>query len=623
MQISPPPSSRSPSAGVGTPPVRLTAVVIRGLLAAVLAMGVAGLGAAQEPASSAAPKAAGDAAPDTPVTADLRIELTRPVRDSLEHIEKEWPQWLAAFDQDQQQHASEIVDDLLATVEQIGFSRLPDLSAGAALRATEAAGTGNAGRARWALGAAEKLDPGRAGTAFARARVEARTGHPLDALGSYAEGYRRLFAHPIQRELGWIDLGLWALAVLLVAGGLFVSVEMAVKGGALVGDLRRFLGQRFLGPLSLLLAVGALLWPLLLPAPVVALVLYWSVLLWGYGSRSERTVLVGVWLLVGVAPLLVGELSSRAALVLSPPVRGMENLAAGRLQGDLLNDLEQLTALLPDDPAVWHLMADCQRRLGQWETSRSLYRRVLEAEPQNRPALVDLGVYYFNKGNFGNAVRYFQQAISADSEDVVAYYDLSQAYSEAYLFEDSQKALEQAQRIDNLKVSRFMALTSQQRMLTFDGGLARVGEIRRHLAPILAAHGHPTGTSARLSVLVGVAPPLAALAALVAAVLLHLLRRRRGYSEPPLWVRVGHKTVDRWRRALLPGFSSAEAGEGGRGFLSLLVVVALFALPLLRRLTIALPWGYGPGSTLPWVAAIAGLALFFGARLFWELREEL
>ena len=68
-----------------------------------------------------------------------------------------------------------------------------------------------------------------------------------------------------------------------------------------------------------------------------------------------------------------------------------------------------LRAVLPESVAVKHLLADVHRSLNQWELARALYRQVLEAEPNNATALLDLGDYSFIKGDFSSAIQSFQK----------------------------------------------------------------------------------------------------------------------------------------------------------------------------------------------------------------------
>src|SRR6185369_8532206 len=153
--------------------------------------------------------------------------------------------------------------------------------------------------------------------AFAQATVDRLDGSYPAALGKNLAGYQRLFAFPLERYLWFQTLLLWGLWLLLVTGGLFIAVEMAAKGGALCRDLTELFARRLPRPGALAAAAVLLLWPLLLPLGPVWLLLYWSLLLWGYASLSERAVLVVLWVLLGSAPFLVSEQRRRVAVTLS------------------------------------------------------------------------------------------------------------------------------------------------------------------------------------------------------------------------------------------------------------------------------------------------------------------
>ncbi|HYH45089.1 MAG TPA: hypothetical protein VEG34_05340, partial [Thermoanaerobaculia bacterium] len=89
----------------------------------------------------------------------------------------------------------------------------------------------------------------------------------------------------------------------------------------------------------------------------------------------------------------------------------------------------------------------------------------------------------------------------------------------------------------------------------------------------------------------------------------------------PLDWRLGQGLAARWRRILLPGIASAEAGEGIQTYLALLVPAALLTLPLAGDIGFRMPWGYDPGILLSWTLAVAGLLLYLGARFHWERRN--
>ena len=552
------------------------------------------------------------------VPGDPAPDLTPPVQESLRRLQEGWLQWTGALYGGDPERAREVVEDLLATARQLGMRRLPDLAAGSLALAVEAAREGETERAALALRAAERLDPGRPETGFAAADVARLRGSWGAALAREAGGYLRLARMGLERRLALLDLAAWGLASLLLAGALFVALLMAVRGPALVRDLGAFLGRRLpaLGfPGAALAAVVVLLWPLLLPSGVLWLALYWSLLLWGYSGAAERGALALSWLLLAAVPAAVTELRERVALSLSPPVRAMESVARERLYGGLFTDLGILPGALPDEPAVAHFLADLQVRLGQWEEARALYQEVLDEEPENVAALINLGAYYFNRGDHGNAVALFQQAAALGPKDsataAAAHFDLSLAYAASYLFDESREALLEARRIDDLRVSRWLRPAERERIVTVEEGIARSGEIeaalRREWSP-------PSEVSPPLRILRRARPAI--LIALLVAVALAFHAVRGGWRPAP----PEPSGPGRLAAALVPGLPSAAAGRGGRALAALWLVSAL-ALALLVSLGApgysmpwALPWRYQPGGWFLPLLAAGALTVFLAAR---------
>lgn len=542
------------------------------------------------------------------------VEMTNPVRQTLKQLGEKWLEWVV---QNGQQEADQSVNDLLEIAHQLGMARLPDLAAGATARAVQAARQKDFPRAHWALSAAERFDPGRPETAFAEATVDRLQGDWLGAISARLRAYPRLFTHPLERYLWLQDLLFWALALLLVTGGLFVALQMLTKGSSLFQDLVDLLERKLPRPAALALAGVALLWPLALPYGLIWLPLYWSVLLWGYAAPSERVVMIALWLLLGASPQLLELQRQRLSLALSPSSQAMEALEEHRLYGSLFADLGVLRSALPESVAVKQLLADVHRSLGQWELARSLYRQVLEAEPDNTSAQLDLGAYALLKGDFSGAIQSFQKVAATDPRNAAAQYNLSQAYSGAYMFDEQKVALKKAQDIDLARVNAWMA-NSQQRVVALSGGVARIPQIRREL---VTTRGRREARSGGMDLFRQGLSLFLTLGLVLIAAALHLVRRPFGYTERAMEI-FPEGALDRWGRVLLPGVTSAEVGEGWKAFFALLVPTALLMLPLLGKLGVRIPWRYDPGNVLSWIIAALGLLLFFGIRIRRELRQE-
>ena len=538
------------------------------------------------------------------------LDLSRGVSQSLGQLQVAWLEWVDAFYKDDRAAASRAVAELQGAVSRLGMSHLPDLALGATARAVEAARQGDLPRARWALDDAEILGGGKAEVAFGRAIVEWEAGRWHRAAWQQLVGYRRLLdASP--RGLVQLNLLLAGLAVLLLAGGCFVLMQLASKGPALYWTLRRRLGRAVADPAAHALTILLLVWPLALPGGVLWALLYWSVLLWGFGSPSERLVTTALWGLVAVAPVLVASQQQRTSAMLTPPARAIEALAGGRLYGGLFTDLSVLPAMLPESPAVRQLLGDLHRLVGQWDEARAHYEQVLEQEPENVAVLLDLGVFYRRKGDHGTAVQLYQRAAAADPNSAAAYYNLSLAYSDAYQFREQRAALARARTVDEAQVTRWIRDRRGDVAVTYDGGIARREEILAGLRDATGAPGaDPVETARRWLPLA-----IAVLALVLAVVLARLLPTS---EVPPRLPSSGH--LARLARLAVPGLTSAQDGHGGRTFAALLVVGLVAVLLGGTSLLYPLPLGLHPGGAAAVVAAVLVLALFFAGRAWLELR---
>lgn len=541
------------------------------------------------------------------------IQLTAPTQQSLVQLQEEWQQWLNGFQTMEREPFEERVEQMISETRRLGMRRLPELSRAASALAVEAARQGDRERATWALNGAERLDPGRPETAFRRAQVARMEADWGTVLISWAEGYVRLF----RGAEGWglRSLLLWIAYALLLAGAVWMALRMIARGPGLFADLDGFLAQRMPAALAHAVAVLLLTWPLILPHGLLWVLVYWSILLWSHASGSERVVTVFLWVLVAALPVLSSP-GPTAEVTRSPAYRALDGLARDRLYGRLFVDLEQVVERFPDEPAVVHLLADFHRELQQWDISRRYYQRLLELEADNAAALIDLGAYYFYNNDFGAAVRYFRRAAEAEPQNVIAWFDLSQAYGGSYLFDESQEALRAAQEIDDGLVSHYQDISDDTRIVTVDGGYARIPSLMERLRTELPP-SEPIASAATETP----TPWWTLLLVPFAWVLAWGLERFR--RAPTVFAgRLGIRddSTARGLRILLPGLASLEEGSGGRAFAALAAPASLVTLPAVSRLADPLPPGAGEGEL--WGLAVVGLVVYFSVRFWWDLTQR-
>jgi tetratricopeptide (TPR) repeat protein len=526
------------------------------------------------------------------------LELTPRVRAELAGLQESWLDWLSASYQEDAAGTDLALAEMQSGAARMGLRRLPDLSLGAAARAVEAAAEGEPQQADLALAAAERLDPGLAEPEIARALVSgARGERGLAALVSL----RHVVGSSLLTRLALANLVLWVVATLLLSGMAFVAILMATRGQGLVSRLFGWLRPHMPAWASYALTLVLLLWPLLLPAGAMILVVYWAILLWGQGGRFDRWVLIGLLLLLGLAPLAVNEQRKQLGVSLSTPALAIEDVRAGRLSGTLFGDLGVLRAILPNSAPVKQLLADVHVMLGQWPLGRDLYLQVMDEEPTNSAATIGAGVCFFHLGEFDRAIELFRQAVGTDPDHASAHFNLSQTYSELLRFEESAVALGEAQRLAPQRVGRWIREAAESRVIPPHGGLERTAEIRRQIGA--AWRSGEVTASWHLFL------PPALLFVAIAMVLRLLIPPGRSAVEAD-----GGVQLNRWGRTFLPGFFEMEARHHRAALGALLVPCALLVLPVVAHSAYRLPWLLVPGRSLSWWVAGLGLLLWAGAR---------
>lgn len=553
---------------------------------------------------------------DRPVSEILG--LTPDALSRFVELQDHWLEWLSAVAQGDSTRVSASLDNLMNDAEVLGLRRLPDLSLGAAGRAIAFAEDDRFDAAAQCLAAAEKLDPGRSEVAFAAARVARLKGSWTDTLRLSAEGYSRLFQNRLLRRLWRADLVHWLLFIVLAGGALYVAILMATTGIELFYDISTFIGRFVPEMVSMIITLVILVWPLLLPAGVFWLVVYWSILLWGYGQVSQKVILVILWIILGTAPLLINEQRQRIRVALAPTVLSIESLASGQLRGSLFSDLAALRAALPDSMAVAHLVADLHTRLGEWDSARALYEALVEKEPENGSALLNLGVCHLHQGDQAQAMMHFQRAADTTDAGAAARFNMSQVLSELYRFREAERELRIAQRTKPRMVGEWLRQVASSRAIVLNGGLGRTDEIREQLVSSWKSEETGSRWSALWPRVLSL--PLA-VAFLVIAAGLHLVVRRgdRAVFQP------AERLAPRgsWRSALLPGLFEVENDQPLKGFFLIVLLVMLFSLPRAAELGYRLPWIYGPDGSGASILVAAGLTIFVLVRVFRHLRGTL
>ncbi len=541
------------------------------------------------------------------------LELTSPVKQNLKRLQDRWQDWLTAYLEEDPEKAAEALDKLMETVESLGMERLPDLSVTAAALAVRSAEEGKGDRAVWSLEAARRLDPERPETEFAAAGVERIAGNYPGMVTHTIEGYVNLLKMPLMSRIWKQNLGVWTIYVLLLTSGFYLLSLMAAHGSRLFYDLGRLVSPPLPAGTAEAVAVLILIWPIFLPSGLMWLGIYWSVLLWGYGSRSIRGVLIFLWIVTGTVPLMAAHQEREVRMSLLPATRAVENLRAERLYGALFLDLDVLQNRAGESPVVTEVMADLHRSFGQWEHARLIYNSLIGDDitnPTAAPALNNLGVYYYLKQDYGTAIRNFKEASAADPTLAEPYYNVSAAHGRLFDFPAQHDALATAKNLDPARVTEWERVASSDggaEIVAIDGGLRRADEV---LAVLADGSGDESPSSAAWQ---GYVSLVVAVLAAVFAVTLHVIRESKGYPSEKL-VR-GSASGNPWIAALIPGWASIVDGEGVKALLGIFLPMTFTVASVVAIWSYRLPLGFNPSRSLTLTICGAALVVIFLVRL--------
>lgn len=550
------------------------------------------------------------------------LELTPRVKQQLAELKDAWDTWAVALEADDAESANAAIEQIQSKAKELGLRHLPDLSIAASAHAVRAAGQDAPHRAQIALAAARKLDPERAEIDFAEAAIKRLEGDYIGAIRSGLSGYAKLFKLPLERSIWLQNIAIWFAYLLILTGAVFLALQMAIKGKNLFYDLSRMLSPPLPGLVADLLVVLILIWPVFLPSGVLWLALYWSVLIWGYGSISEKLIFIFLWAFVGATPLLLSYQQLAAQLRMIPPTRAMDNLQSDRLYGTLFSDVGLMQFLLPDSFASREVIADLHRRIGQGEQARTIYAYLADnpdqKTSQTAAPLSNLGLYHLRKREYETAKTFFQRATEADPSSPEAFYNLSQAYSLLYDFDNTEGALAQAQALNREKVEAWTSLKvpPERSGVAIPGGFNRFTEIQQDLRQLWGAGKTYTLMELwrrhfSLSIL---------LATLLLAVTLHMVRLQLGYRSSLLEEK--DPSSPAWLRAIIPGMPSIQQGRGLSAFLGIAFPMGLVILPQLRSIGYRTPLGLDPGQWLPMVVSVVALLIVMLIRLGWEMSAD-
>jgi tetratricopeptide (TPR) repeat protein len=426
--------------------------------------------------------------------------------------------------------ATKKTTELINTGRAYGLKRYPLYAAAASATARQSAAENSADISEWGRKAAAQLDSSSAAVSFAMADEAAAKKDWSTAGKAAMRGFQQLFAGYRTSLMSRTDLLIVFIAAVALTAIVFAIALFIRYGRSAAHDWRERLGSRIHGGSVSVLAFAALFLPIFLGFGPMWLVFYWFAIFFGYATMRERTLIVVLALLVAALPLMLEYSANAIASVDSPAVIAAISSAEQAYHPEALRRMQELVALVPEDPVLQILLGNLQVFEGNEQQAGEHYRRAIQLS-DSAGAHVNLGNLHFLQNDYAAAITEYGRAQKKDPRLAIAFYNDSVANGETYRFQEQGQKLEQAKKIDSRMIEQISQARSVQKVAMYHPPISEAWEVEAGIARSAVARSlfgnysyfDPVTTSAN-PVTIG------ALAALVFGLLYWLMRRRGGYA---------------------------------------------------------------------------------------------
>ncbi|HKB72621.1 MAG TPA: tetratricopeptide repeat protein [Thermoanaerobaculia bacterium] len=379
-----------------------------------------------------------------------------------------WFEFLSALNEDDYASARLASADLLRTASRVGISRLSDFSRAALYQARLADRQGKAQRADLALETAIQLDPELVDPRWEKARLAWGRRQYADSAIALGEAVNALFeAEESRREFVSNAALLIGASFALAAAGLVLAL-MLRHSRRLYHSIRERAQPAFGRRGTIAAALVLLGLPLWLSFGPFWLLLYWSVLVCIHAGTRERIVLGAALLVVGFLGPLTKEIADRNLIARSPLVSAAVDLEEKKEEGGSVDLLRRASEVFSEDPDVWFLLGRFAQRRDDYDEAAADYARALKGDPKSFRAMIGSGNIHFWQGDLGEAMADYRDAIQVRPRSALAWYNLSLAQGDAYLFDQQRESLANARRLSPREVDRWIESPTLARVLSLD-----------------------------------------------------------------------------------------------------------------------------------------------------------
>ncbi len=270
--------------------------------------------------------------------------------------------------------------------------------------------------------------------------------------------------------------------------------------------------------------------PLLLGGGLFGVCALWFILFWSYSGRKERWIHILFLLFLLVTPLWANVLQ-----------RGVEHLSSDRMASILAHrdgaaddatvaGLVRLTERFPKDDAAFFMLGTAYKKRGEYAKAKETLQKAIHQNGNEADYYNNLGNVYYAMRKLGKAVEMYHEAIALEPRNAAFHFNLSAVQRELFLLDQSDREYYKARALNPAEVSYYVEILGPNyNRMVIDSILPDLrlwNGFFRTIFPVGAAGREGGGSLQKIFVRGGWL-----LLILAAALLLHLLRRSRGYSR--------------------------------------------------------------------------------------------
>ena len=180
---------------------------------------------------------------------------------------------------------------------------------------------------------------------------------------------------------------------------------------------------------------------------------YWLLLMFSYQTKQEQKATICLMLFLSLIPQFLAVTATMLAAPQSPLVKTLWTTNYGSWQDRDAVYLKSYSEAHPEDTASLFTLGLISKKEGDYKEAERYYQKVLERNPQNSLARVNLGNVYCAIKKPDQAIEQYQQALALKPSSAAAHFNLSRAYLQKFMFTESEAEFMKAKHLDSSAVT--------------------------------------------------------------------------------------------------------------------------------------------------------------------------